>query len=130
MEAANQNIATLQAELVDLQALEKEHLSLREKYLKYTAPPKLEKTEEEKSADSDADAKRQVARMQEKRAKVLEFLALLDKNLDDVRSRRPSLEAQIAALKARKNEYEKLIAELTKKKTALQKLSTNQIPKN
>lgn len=105
--AANEDIAILESELKDLAALEARYTALQKKYESYLKKPATNPTPPPAPKES----------------RVRQFLDLVEKNLSDAQSRTTSKTAELAKLKARQEEYTRLISEEQRKQVALKKLS-------
>jgi chromosome segregation ATPase len=153
LQSTRHNVKTIQAELTELLALEREHLDLRRKYSNYISFAKNElsknentvrdlakweeqqKTAGEKLADKQLDervgaAKREVAERTvwkadaaSKTARVQTLIREIEINLKEIRSRKLPLERQLASWSKRLEEYETLFEKTTRKRKELESLA-------
>lgn len=153
LQSTRHNVKTIQSELAELSALEREHTELRRKYTNYISFAKSEmgknentvkdlaKWEAQQKAASDklndrqlqerlGAAKREVternvwkADAASKTERVKNLIFELDSNLREIRSRKLPLERQLASWSKRMDEYQDLLEKTTRKRKELDVLS-------
>jgi chromosome segregation ATPase len=156
--STKKNLGVINAEIQDLNQLEKEHLALKERYLGFLANAQGESRKNDKalseitefetraekiikSNENTAQVEELKTAQEEKRQRLnwkaetddktrhtKELLAGIEKNLENIRGKRATLEEQVQVWNKKQNEYSELLMKLTLKKKKAERFLASKNP--